>query len=361
MMKNKLFGRHVVKTTNDFGSVSSIHGMFYILSSGIPWIDRFIWTFLVILSIVLAALLCTQSDENWKENPVMTSLEDTSRSISSLKWPAITICSEGLNMVAVDRVIQRNFEIWKQNNKRKKREIGCTNEKELFLKDKFKILAKNQNIFNIIKTFFVHNVDTFIENDGLRENLLACRETGDKKLSSYPKRTKRSTSACEGATLSEPVFCSMSSYTASQFCNCGKYGKVLKMESKHSNTYEDRTWKLTCENIPQYKSAQTGLRRGSLLSDWEISPYLDNAFVNGLSSGFNRWKKDRWYKVRWSKNIIFTVGDCGDWKQKSDWDDILVGPLESDEVIGAIKSKFLSANLDREFHVKICKISSQCE
>ena len=100
---------------------------------------------------------------------------------------------------------------------------------------------------------------------------------------------------------------------------------------------------------------------GSLRTDWEISPYLNNAFVNGLSSRFRSWRKDRIYKVRWSKNDKFSVGDCGDWKQISDWNDLLVGPLAEDEVIGAVKSKFLSDYLDREFHVKICKLKSRCK
>ena len=141
----------LLSTTKEFGSLTSIHGVFYVFSRGIPWIDQLVWGFLLILSIALAGIMFQQSYSNWRENPVITSLAETSRSVKNMSYLAITICSEGLNMIAVDRVIQRNFEIWKQDNKRRKRDIKCGDEKEQFLKEKFQILTENQKIFNIIQ------------------------------------------------------------------------------------------------------------------------------------------------------------------------------------------------------------------
>ena len=346
-------------TANSFASVSSIHGVFYIFSAGISLIDRLIWTVLVIVGIVMATLLCHESYVTWMKNPVITTLDDTSRSIRDINFPAITICNQGLNMVAVEKVIQRNFENWREENKRIKRNIECADEKELFLKDKFKLLSENQNIFNIIKTFFVQDVDDFIKNDGVRENILACRDKGNEMSNMEVKRSKRSISRCEESALCAPVSCSTSIYTESQACDCGEFGKIVKMESMHSDNYEDRTWKITCENIAQYKADKTGNMQGSIASDWEISPFLTNAFVSGLSSGFRKWKKDRMYRVRWSRNDSFKVGNCGDWEQVSYGDELKVGALRAKEVIGAIKSKYLTQNLDREFYVKVCTLSSE--
>ena len=166
------------------------------------------------------------------------------------------------------------------------------------MKEKFQIMSKKQKIFNIIKTFFVQDVDHFIKTDGVRENQLACSKTKEQEQNEHKiGRKKRSTAACTGDTLSTLNTCSTNSYKRSQSCQCGSYGKVSKMVSKHSNTYEDRMWTITCESIPQYRQAEYGYISGARFQDWEISPHLNNAFVSGLSSSF--YYNDRTYTVRW--------------------------------------------------------------
>ena len=351
--------KNIYGTANEFASVSSIHGVFYVFSSGIPLVDRLLWSVLVIVGIVIATLFCQESYRKWMENPVITVLDDTSKSIRDINFPAITICSHGLNMIAMEKVVQRNFENWKEENKRIKRNVGCADQKEMFLRDKFKLLSENQNIFSIIKTFFARHVDDFIRTDGVRENLLTCMNTGEDDQTKEKERRKRSTTSCEGTELSTPISCSMSSYTQSQGCDCGQLGKILKMESKYSALYQDRTWSIACENIAKYQAARTGSYAGSIAADWEISPYTNNAFVSGLSSTFRPYKRDRRYRVHWSRNDSFTVGNCGQWLQVMNGNDLIVGGLASDEVIGAIKSTYLSLYLDRQFYVKICKLSSK--
>ena len=97
-----------------------------------PW-DLLCFLILVSVSVVFVATLLCQSYANWMENPVITSLQDTSRSVKNMKYPAITICSEGLNMMAVDRALQREFRFWKEDRERKKRVVFYTEEKEQFL------------------------------------------------------------------------------------------------------------------------------------------------------------------------------------------------------------------------------------
>ena len=111
-------------------------------------------------------------------------------------------------MMAVDRAMQREFKVWKEDRKREKRAVFYTDEKEQFLKEKFQIMSKDQKIFNIIKTFFVEDVDHFIKTDGVRENQLACSKTKEQEQNEHKiGRKKRSTAACTGDTLSTPNTC----------------------------------------------------------------------------------------------------------------------------------------------------------
>ena len=61
-------------TTNEYGSVSSIHGISYVFSKDIPLTDRLLWVLLVAASLMISGLLSWKAYANWKENPVITSL-----------------------------------------------------------------------------------------------------------------------------------------------------------------------------------------------------------------------------------------------------------------------------------------------
>ena len=301
-MPGKHTGKAVPRTLQEYSSVTTIHGLYYIFAKNIPTTDRILWFILVSISVFLVAMLSCQAYQHWMENPVITTLEDTSRSNRNMKYPAITICSEGLDMLAVDRALQKEFKTWKEKSARPRRSVLYEDEKEQFLKEKFQIMSKDQNIFKIVKSFFVENIDHFIKQDGVRENLLACRKQENQEGS---KRRKRSTAACIGDTLAPPNTCSTNSYQGSQSCDCGSFGKVSKMLSSFSSSYDDRRWSIVCQNIPQYEQRNSGYKTGARLSSWEISPYLNNAFVSGITSSFSRG--DRTYRIKWSRNNQFTI------------------------------------------------------
>ena len=133
------------------------------------------------------------------------------------------------------------------------------------------------------------------------------------------------------------------------------------MLSNNDNSKEDRSWTITCKNIPQYEASETGYYESNYHQDWEFSPHEHNAFVSGLTSWFGGWtRKDRQYQVKWSKNSSFNIGECRDWETKYG-DDIQMGTYADDEVIGGLKSRWVKDWWDREFSVKICKISSNCK
>ena len=360
--------KHAIsKTLESYGSNSTVHGISYVLSGESPTSDRLFWLFLVLTSIFLAAFFSWKSYDNWMENPVITSLEETSRSVKTIKYPAITICSEGLNMLAVEKILQRELNTWRTKKKRQKRGASIADhdllqeEKAEFLLEKFEISSKNHKIYNIIKSFLVTtDVDNFMRADGVRENLVACdKQAGGQEVKNF-KRRKRSNGACDGETLTGPLYCSKSEFHQYHNCDCGSYGKVSKFFSTNNDNYEDRSWEISCQNIPNFIEEKSGVTQSVRHQNWEITPNQQNAFIKGLESWYG--DKDRTYQVRWSMNSSFVVGECTDWQQIGGylWTNIEFGPLAGDEVFGALKSNYLGNYYnDREFHVKVCKISSK--
>ena len=259
-------------------------------------------------------------------------------------------------MLAVDKILQEEFQNWQRSIKGRKRDLG---DKEQFLREKFQIMSKDQKIGSIIKSFFVRDVDEFIKAEGVRENLVACAKEEEREK--VLRRRKRSTYTC----TEEIRTCPRGSYHQNQDCDCGVYGKVWKMLSDNDNYFEDRSWSITCKNIPQYQAEETGYDQSNYHQNWEFSPHQHNAFVSGLTSWFGgRSLNDRQYQVRWSRNSSFVVGECRGWEQiwgVTSLDNIQIGPYGEDEVIGGLKSEWRGEWWDRIFFVKVCKLSSDCK
>ena len=106
-------------TVSDYSSAATVHGVSYIFTKDVPWIDRLIWLCLVIAGLLYAFIMSVQSYNNWMDNPVITTLEDTATPIADLDYPAVTVCSEGLNMDTVDKVLHQEFQNWKKNIREK--------------------------------------------------------------------------------------------------------------------------------------------------------------------------------------------------------------------------------------------------
>ena len=66
-----------------------------------------------------------------------------------MDFPAITICSEGLNMDAVEKVIQSDYMEWKENRRSKRESMNEQEEIDLFLQSTYGI-SHDQSIFEII-------------------------------------------------------------------------------------------------------------------------------------------------------------------------------------------------------------------
>ena len=107
-------------TVSEYSSAATIHGVSYATSKDVPCIDRLVWLCLVIAGLSYAFFMSVQSYSSWMDSPVITTLEDTATPIADLDYPAVTVCAEGLNMLAVEKVLQQQLKTWKENRRRKR-------------------------------------------------------------------------------------------------------------------------------------------------------------------------------------------------------------------------------------------------
>ena len=110
-------------TFKDYGDNSSVHGVSYITSSSASHVDKLLWSCLVCLGLALAAYMSAEAYIDWQSSPVITSLKDTSKQVSTMMFPSVTICTEGVNLEAVKTALVQDFRAWKQDNKIKMQQI----------------------------------------------------------------------------------------------------------------------------------------------------------------------------------------------------------------------------------------------
>lgn len=80
------------KNINNYFKESSLHGLLYI-STADNCLERFVWTILVIVQIILASFLVQESWLTWEQSPVVTSVD--LMGIENLDFPAVTFCPPG--------------------------------------------------------------------------------------------------------------------------------------------------------------------------------------------------------------------------------------------------------------------------
>ena len=82
-------------TTYDFASSTTIHGIAYVFDRAITVLDRIIWFLVVCCGTALAIYMSYDVWITWKSSPVLTSVSSTGLPLRNVKFPAITICSQG--------------------------------------------------------------------------------------------------------------------------------------------------------------------------------------------------------------------------------------------------------------------------
>ena len=157
----------ILATLRSYASNATVHGLSYIGDRNLPVVDRLVWLVVVVVFGSCAVYLSHGVFKEWQSNKVVTTLRETELPITELDFPAITICSAGLNMEAVEKVIETDFEEWKKN-KREKRDVGAKKEVDKFLENTYGIKG-DTSILDIIMGMVADNPDTSFASNGIRK------------------------------------------------------------------------------------------------------------------------------------------------------------------------------------------------
>ena len=124
-------------------------------------------------------------------------MKNTARPATDLPFPAITICASGLHMDSVEKKLGMNFAEWRtKNNRKENKKEAIERDIEEYMRTTFQIQSGRRpvNILDILDTMIAPNVDASIAANGIRENIFACRDSGQKTSNhSNDERKKRST------------------------------------------------------------------------------------------------------------------------------------------------------------------------
>ena len=201
--------RSLKKTTEEYASQSSIHGIGYIFDHKLGTWERVLWLMVVIAFLILATHLTLDTWTQWQEEQVVTTLKNTAKPVAEVPFPAVTICGTGNHMSNVEKKIQENFVQWRTENGKNKTGSALLKNVEDYMREIFQIHNKEGSdpvsILDILDTMIAPDVDASVAANGVRQNSLACQEEAStQKSTSLGSRKKRQDNCA--ATCSNPKF-----------------------------------------------------------------------------------------------------------------------------------------------------------
>ena len=133
---------------------------------------------------------------NYQTNRVITTLGDTTKPITDLSFPAVTICSKGLNMEAVKMAVEQDYIQWSNDQTRRKREVSTGSTVEEFMRTRFGVEEDGANLLDVLQAMAAPDPAAAI-NNAVRENLVACshEEAARRKRHVRQKRSSPTWSA----------------------------------------------------------------------------------------------------------------------------------------------------------------------
>ena len=72
----------------------------------------------------------------------------------------VTICAPGARMGLVEKVLYHNFQKWQQNPKNQMGNASVSEKMQNFLREKFQIKKKGENILDILNTMIAPSSDS---------------------------------------------------------------------------------------------------------------------------------------------------------------------------------------------------------
>ena len=104
----------IVCTMKNYGLNATPHGLFYIADDGRPHFERMIWIVITTLAILFTGMQTMRLYKDWKDDPVVTSLDTVALPIENIEFPAVTICPQGSIKDFLDSVLFKQFKEYVQ-------------------------------------------------------------------------------------------------------------------------------------------------------------------------------------------------------------------------------------------------------
>lgn len=96
---------------------------------------------------------------DWRQNMIITRFENSELPVTEIDFPAVTVCSQGLNMDNVAKAVERDFTEWhmerrtvKARRRREAEEESLQTLMAIYLKEKFDINEGDPSILDIIQS-----------------------------------------------------------------------------------------------------------------------------------------------------------------------------------------------------------------
>ena len=187
----------VSKTLKEYSEAATVHGVGYVFSRSLPLADKVLWALITLSCLSLAVYWSVTAFGNWQENLVVTTLKDPAKSVASLNFPAVTICTSGLDMEAVKDRLMKDFASWKEEEG--KTSVDKEEDKALleeYMKVKFEIEEiSSKNIFDIIKALSSPDPRKTMRSLSVLERAIACAQQGKSIVGDRRRRSATTASS----------------------------------------------------------------------------------------------------------------------------------------------------------------------
>ena len=175
----------------EFSSHSTVHGIGYVFDKELGMFDRSLWLGIVTVCVCVAVGMISSSYTTWQENMVITTLKTTTKPVTELFFPSVTICADGRHMDLVEKALYYDFTVWRnQTNHLNSLEEDIA----MFLKIKFQLTDNQTSIMEILNTMINPKSS---ENNDVREMMTACakvsrtkRDIAEQTKSKYLQKKK---------------------------------------------------------------------------------------------------------------------------------------------------------------------------
>lgn len=141
------------KTSQEYGAVSTAHGISYVVDHSQSIGERIFWTVVVCLAIIFTCYQIYSLHKDWQNDPVITLLETVAHPIEEIDFPAVTICPQGSIKNMSEIVLGKQFmeymeeERKEERSKRRKRDAMHSNTTEITRELTLRDMMRNMENF----------------------------------------------------------------------------------------------------------------------------------------------------------------------------------------------------------------------